>query len=66
MTAVAAGLFITRPPSTVVHEVFSSTKEKWKGVKRPGVVDGARCGPGNNNLIVLNNFNGRNLLRIKR
>ena len=54
----AIGLFIIRLPSTATHKVFPSTKKKWKGVKRLGVVDGARCGLGNNNLIVLNNFNG--------
>ena len=66
VTAAAAELFITRPPSIAAHEVFPSMEEKWKGVKRLGVVDGARYGPGNNNLTVLNNFNGRDLLEIKR
>ena len=58
VTAAVAGLFVTRPLSTTTHEVFPSTEEKWKGVKRPGVTDGARCSLGNNNLTVLNNFNG--------
>ena len=56
--AAVVGLFIIRSPSTAAHEVFPSTEEKWKGVKRSGVVDGARCGLGNNNIsrsLKLNN-----------
>lgn len=64
--AAVVGLFIIRSPSTAAHEVFPSTEEKWKGVKRSGVVDGARCGLGNNNLTMLNNFNGKDLLKIKK
>ena len=60
MTAAATRLFITRPLLTAAHKVFPLAEEKWKGVKRLGVTDGARCGLGNNN------FNGRDLWEIIR
>ena len=43
---------------------MTNISEKSQGVV--GKHTGRRCGPGNNNLTMLNNFNGRDLLEIKR
>ncbi|RDX65136.1 hypothetical protein CR513_56232, partial [Mucuna pruriens] len=73
VTAAAAGLFITRPPSTEAHEVFPSTEAKWKGSKRPGVADVARHAfqssklkLGDSDASARENTNGAELLRSKQ
>ncbi|BAT85443.1 hypothetical protein VIGAN_04299300 [Vigna angularis var. angularis] len=71
--AAAAGLFITRPPSTAAHEVLPSTEAKWNGAKRPGVAEVARHAfqrsklkLGDSDASARENTNGAELLRSKQ